>query len=194
MPVKTRSDEYETVVVGGAYLVKNILQRLGVVAAIDQALTAQPEIAATYGQLAQAIITNRLSLQPAPLYQMADWAAHHGIDHVFGLQAEWLDDDRLGALLDGVAEQPVSIWTTILQNAVRRFHLDLDWLHSDTTTVYFEGAYADTQDPTRKEKHIPLLVEGYNKDGQRQSAIGAQLDFSQPCSALVSPLGWQPRR
>jgi len=167
MPVKTRSVEYETVVVGGAYLVKNILQRLGVVAAIDQALTAQPEIAATYGQLAQAIITNRLSLQPTPLYQMADWAAYHGIDHVFGLQAEWLDDDRLGALLDGVAEQPVTIWTTILQNAVRRFHLDLDWLHSDTTTVYFEGAYADTQDPTRKEKHIPLLVEGYNKDGQR---------------------------
>lgn len=49
MPIKTRSVEYKTVVVGGAYLVKNILHRLGVVAAIDQALTAQPEIAATYG-------------------------------------------------------------------------------------------------------------------------------------------------
>jgi len=167
MPVKTRSVEYETVVVGGAYLVKNILQRLGVVAAIDQALKAQPEIQATYGKLSQAIITNRLSLQPTPLYQMAEWAAQHGIDHVFDLQAEWLDDDRLGALLDGVAEQSVTIWTTILQNAVRRFPLALEWLHSDTTTVYFEGAYAEAQNPAQKEEHVPLLVEGYNKDGQR---------------------------
>jgi hypothetical protein len=39
---------------------------LGVVAAIDQALQCQPAIEATYGQLAQVIITNRLTFQPAP--------------------------------------------------------------------------------------------------------------------------------
>lgn len=33
------------------------------VAAIDQELQYQPEIAATYGQLAQAVILNRMSLR-----------------------------------------------------------------------------------------------------------------------------------
>ena len=59
MPVKTGAVEYETVVVGSAYLIKNLLQRVGVVAAIDHALKFQPDLEATYGQLAQAIIAHR---------------------------------------------------------------------------------------------------------------------------------------
>ena len=47
MPVETNEVEYRTVQVGGALLVKSILNRLGVVAAIDRALKYQPEIAAT---------------------------------------------------------------------------------------------------------------------------------------------------
>lgn len=165
MPIQTGAVEYKTLVVGGAYLIKNLMQRLGVVSAIDGALKFQPDIEATYGQLAQAIIANRLSFQPAPLYEMADWATQHGIDQVFALQAEWLDDDRLGALLEGVGDHAVTIWTVLLQNVARRFPLDLEWLHSDTTSIYFEGAYANQ--PATPDSSQPLLVEGYNKDGQR---------------------------
>ena len=165
MPKKPPAVEYETVVVGGAHLVKNMLSRLGVVAAIDEALQFQPEIAATYGQLAQVVITNRLTFQPVPLYQMAEWATQHGMDEVFALQASWLDDDRLGAMLEGLAEHPVTIWTSVLKNVMRRFPLDLDWLHADTTSLYFEGAYANQ--PQDSAVSVPLLVEGYNKDGQR---------------------------
>ncbi len=38
MPVETNAVAYQTVEIGAAYLVKSILQRLGVVAAIDQEL------------------------------------------------------------------------------------------------------------------------------------------------------------
>ena len=68
MPVETDVVEYQTVEIGAAYLVESIVQRLGVVAAIDQELKYQPEIATTYGQLAQAVIFNRMSLNPQPLY------------------------------------------------------------------------------------------------------------------------------
>lgn len=167
--VATEASEYQTVMVGGAYLVKGLLQRLGVAEAIDQALTHQPEIEATYGQLAQVLITNRLTFTPEPLVHIADWAAEHGIDRVFGLQAAWLDDDRLGAMLDGLADHQVDIWTTVLRQAVKRFGVPLDELHADTTSVYFEGAYTDEDDQALGggAERIPLLVEGYNKDGQR---------------------------
>ncbi len=189
MPVKAKAVEYETVIVGGAFLVKNMLSRLGVVAAIDQALQFQPEIEATYGQLAQVIITNRLTFQPAPLYQMTEWAAKHGMDQVFELPAEWLDDDRLGGLLDGLANHSVAIWTTLLKNVMRRFPLDLDWLHSDTTSLYFEGAFTDeTGQPKHPDEQTPLLVEGYNKDGQRHKV---QLVISLITTGRV-PLWYQP--
>ena len=44
MPVETDVVEYQTVEIGAAYLVESIVQRLGVVAAIDQELKYQPEI------------------------------------------------------------------------------------------------------------------------------------------------------
>lgn len=169
MPAQTqRTDEYQTLVVGGAYLVKGLLHRLRVVEAIDQVLTHQPEIDATYGELAQLVITNRLTFTPEPLVHLATWAAEHGLDRVFGLEAAWLDDDRLGAMLEGVADHQVEIWSRVLARAVERFQVDLSELHSDTTSVYFEGAYEDeTGQPLGGGERVPMLVEGYNKDGQR---------------------------
>src|SRR5919199_31250 len=162
--------EYQTMVVGAAPLLKHLLDRLGVAQAIDTALRYQPDMPTTYGSLAQVIIVNRLTFQPQPLYALADWAAQHGIDRLFDLQAAWLDDDRLGALLDGLAKHQVTIWTTLLSTAVHRCHLDLEWLHADTTSVYFEGAYEEDGQPKGGGERIPRLVEGYNKDGQRQKA------------------------
>lgn len=169
MPAQTkRTDEYQTLVIGGAYLVKGLLQRLRVVEAIDQALRHQPEIEATYGQLAQVVITNRLTFTPAPLVHLAAWTAEHGLDRVFGMEATWLDDDRLGAMLEGVAEHQVDIWSRVVKRAVDRFDIALRELHSDTTSVYFEGVYEDEHgQPLGGGERVPLMVEGYNKDGQR---------------------------
>jgi len=189
MPTKTEITEYETVVVGAAYLVKNILKKLGFVEAIDEVLTHQPEIEATYGQLAQVIVTNRLTLQPVPLYGLADWAAEHGLDQVFGVEAGWLDDDRLGGLLEGLAKHQVSIWSSLVKNAVKRFGIDLKQLHSDTTSVYFEGQYEDEAgQPLGGGDRVPLLVAGYNKDGQRNKV---QLVLSVMTSQRV-PLWYCP--
>ena len=55
------------------------------------------------------MVTNRLTFQPVPLYEMATWAAEHRMDRVFGIQAAWLDDDRLGAMLEGLADHQVAI-------------------------------------------------------------------------------------
>lgn len=169
MLVETHGTEYQPVVVGAGYLVKEMLIHLGVAQAIDEALTFQPEVGATYGTLAQVVIVNRMTFQPQPLYHMAEWAAEHGINRLFDIQAAWLDDDRLGAMLDGVAAHQVTIWTTILQHAVEQYGLALDWLHADTTSVYFEGAYDEAEGQAPEEERIPRVVKGYNKDGKPQN-------------------------
>ena len=188
MPVETNEVEYRTVQIGAAWLVKGIINRLEVVAAIDQALAHQPEIAATYGKLAQAVIINRMSLDPQPLYLLSEWVAEHGIDDLLGIQADWLDDDRMGAMLEGLADHAVEIWSAILRKAVQDFRIELEWLHSDTTSVYFEGVYEDEEGEPRREKNGPVLVKGYNKDGRPQNV---QFVLSLVTSQRV-PLWYRP--
>lgn len=160
--------EYETTVVGAAFLVKELLARLGVTQAIDQALTHQPAVGATYGTLAQVLIVNRMAFDPQPVSHLADWAQQHGIDRLFGIEATWLDDDRVGALLEAVAAQQVTIWTAVLTQAVREYKVALDWLRDDTTSIYFEGAYEDEDGRPKGggAPRLPRLVPGYNKDGK----------------------------
>jgi transposase len=160
-------------VVGAAALVKGLLERLRVVEAIDQALGQQPVVGTTYGTLAQVVIVNRMAFDPQPLYHMAPWAQQHGLDRLFGIKATWLDDDRLGQLLEGLAAHQVTIWTAVLTQAVRQYGVALDWLREDTTSVYFEGAYTDEDGQPRAPQggaapRIPRVVQGYNKDGKPQ--------------------------
>lgn len=169
MSDKNTGVEYRTLQIGAAELVKGILNRLGVMKAIDDVLEYQPEIESTYGELAQVIVINRMSFDPKPLYEIAEWASKHGIDRVLGIQAEWLDDDRLGAMLDGLAKHQVEVWGAIIGKAVDEFKIELEWLHADTTSVYFEGDYEDQNGEPKEDEHGPLLVKGYNKDGKPQN-------------------------
>lgn len=189
MPSETSSLEYQTMMVGAAYLVKGIMKRLGVVKIIDEALESQPQLETTYGTLAQVIVVNRMTFAPKPLYHLAEWAKRHGMDRVLGINPAWLDDDRLGAMLEGLADQQVSIWSAIVNNAVERFGVELEWLHSDTTSIYFEGAYEDDNgEPKGGQEGVPMLVEGYNKDGKRHKV---QFVLSLTTSARV-PLWYSP--
>jgi transposase len=197
MSSSTSPLEYQTVVVGAAYLVKGIMKRLGVMETIDDSLERQPNIEATlrqaqgrlYGTLAQMVIVNRMSFDPQPIYHLGEWAQRHGMDRVFKIDPAWLDDDRLGAMLESVADQQVSIWSAIVNNAIERFKLEPEWLHQDTTSIYFEGAYEDDNGrPKGGQQGVPMLVEGYNKDGKRNKV---QFVLSLTTSGRV-PLWYNP--
>lgn len=160
--------EYTTVTVGIGCLLQSMLQRLEVAAILDRVLRHQPDVPTTYGTLALVILINRMSLDPQPLYALGEWAAQHGIDQLLGIRAEWLDDDRLGALLDAIADHQVTIWSAVLSSALHQFPVDLSELHADTTSVYFEGSYQEKDGaPKGGGVRIPRLAKGYNKDGKR---------------------------
>ncbi len=60
------------------------------------------------------IVTHRVTFEPVPLYHLAGWAKAHGIDHVLGLEADGLDDDRLGAMLDGLADHQATLGSQVV--------------------------------------------------------------------------------
>ena len=106
MSPEAPSPAFTTFVVGPSLLAKRLLDRLQVDTILDQAFHRRfPNVPTTYGTLALAIILNRMTLAPQPLYQLADWAAQHGIDRLLGIRAEWLDDDRLGAMHGNIGDR-----------------------------------------------------------------------------------------
>lgn len=161
------SDEYQTMVVGAGYMIKGILQRLRVVEIIDQVLCHQPIIETTYGKLAPVIIINRLAFDPQPLYRLSEWAERHGIGRLLGIEAKWLDDDRMGALLEALADHQVTIWSAIVREMMKKYGIEMERLYSDTTSVYFEGAYEKEGGDVQVQR-LPQIVKGYNKDGKPQ--------------------------
>ncbi len=188
MAIETDPFECQTYVVGAACLAQELLRRLEVVATLDGALTAQPTVATTYGQLAQVIILNRMSFDPQPLYQLAPWAAQHGIDRLCGIEAAWLDDDRLGAMLEALAARQVTIWSRLVATACAQFPVAREWLHGDTTSIYFEGAYRDAGPGTPPPERVPRLVRGFNKDGHPENV---QMVLSLVTAGRV-PLWYRP--
>jgi transposase len=170
MAVATGALECQTYCVGAACLVQDLLRRLDVVGTIDRALASQPDLPVTYGTLAQVLIVNRMSFDPQPLYQLGPWAAQHGLDRLFGLEAAWLDDDRLGGMLELLADRQVTLWSQLVQTAQARFPLASEWLHADTTSIYFEGAYRHPGSASGDEEApVPRLLHGYNKDGHPEN-------------------------
>jgi transposase len=148
----------------------------------------QPEIGATYGTLAQVVIINRLSFDPQPLYALREWVERHGLDKFLGIEAAWLDDDRLGAMMEALAKHAAEIWQKVMVCAIAQFSVVLEWLHADTTSVYFEGAYEDVHGQPIQEEYTLRVVPGYNKDGKPQNV---QHVLSLITSQRV-PLHYQP--
>jgi transposase len=170
MAVATDVLECQTYCVGAACLVQDLLRRLDVVGTIDRALSSQPDLPVTYGTLAQVLVVNRMSFDPQPLYQLGPWTAQHGIDRLFDIDAAWLDDDRLGAMLEQLADRQVTIWSHLVAAAQIQFPLALEWLHADTTSVYFEGSYRNAAPSApNEEAPVPRLLHGYNKDGHPEN-------------------------
>lgn len=97
-----------------------------------------------HGAVALVLMLNRLSA-PRPLYKVADWFAQTVLVHTFGIPAAKFNDDRLGRTLDALAPQARDIWLDIVNQALVRFHLDVQFLFYDLTALVMQGDYAESE-------------------------------------------------
>jgi transposase len=157
----------ESLEVGAAPLIRHFLDRLGLAGLFGQHLPRRPgrEPALCSPTVLCLLVTNLL-LARQPLYALPGWAARR-VGEPLGLlpeQAKLLNDDRLGRALDHLRRADrASLLTALVRRAVREFHIDLQELHQDTTTVTVSGEYAD-QPPLGEAGRPPRITFGYNKD------------------------------
>jgi hypothetical protein len=111
-----RLDEIK--VIGSIYLLKPLLEKLGVREAIDKVILMQRDVGGlTHGQVIEQLIINRLDA-PCPLVDIEYWAHDHCVEAVYGIPLEKLNDDRVGRALGAMSEYTQDIEDIIVLKAL----------------------------------------------------------------------------
>jgi len=105
------------------------------------------------GRIVMLLTINRL-LAPQPLYQVQDWLAATVLPQVLDIPPQKAYDNRLGRALDRLYPHLGELWAGLASRAIQVYDLDLNVLHWDITSLYFEGAYTDSE----------LAAYGYSRD------------------------------
>lgn len=157
--------QLESRLVGGLPLVNTILERLRVDDLLEGALPRDGKVrpAQALGVLLRNIVLN----DRQPLYTHAEWAARAEPDLV-GLregQAAYLNDDRVGRALDRLFDADrASLLTELVLRTIRQFQVDLDQLHTDSTTLTLTGEYRTADGRAVRGKPTLVVTYGHNKD------------------------------
>ena len=137
--------------IGALPLVYPILDSLHVCQTTNALVPSQADV--DLGRVVLLLVLNRL-LSPQPLYHVQDWMAETVLPEVLDVPAEQIYDNRLGRALDQLYPHLGELWARLVSRAIQVYGLDLNVLHWDITSIYFEGVYADSD----------LARYGYSRD------------------------------
>jgi hypothetical protein len=113
------------------------------------------------------VLFANLLLARQPVYGVGEWAASFPPD-LFSLRAQdlpRLHDDRFGRCLDRMFEGigPTLI-LAVVRHVLQEFHVSLDELHNDSTTVSFYGAYDEAgQESEQRCRRTHAITWGHSK-------------------------------
>ena len=140
------STRFDTQTVGALPVIVEYLERLQVAKTIDRLIPWQGEV--PLGTLVEIMIINRL-LAPQPLFRLDEWAQKTGVAAFYGLEPGQLNDDRIGRSLERLPAHRQAACAGLVLQALRKFHLQVNQVHYDITSVELYGAYEVEEGPCR---------------------------------------------
>lgn len=163
MAIQLNEVEFETRTIGPLVLTTPVLRRLGLRGIVNRYCPIGEQADLDHGLVAEAVVQSRLSA-PGALYDLPGWAEQHAIPDLYPEveQAEQLNDDRAGRMLDAIYEKRAHIWGDLVATATQVYQIELRRLHADTMSMTFAGLYANQPEGTG----APHLEVGYNPAGE----------------------------
>lgn len=163
---------------GSLPVIADFSRRLDIAGIVDRACPMRDVGALSHGQAVEALIANRLT-SPKAMVAVADWAHDWAVEEVYGIDADALNDDRLGRALDALAGQIDQVVGSVAVKAIDTFGIDVARLHWDMTSISLYGAYPQVDD-----EH-PAPAYGHPKDRrsdlkQIQAALAVTADGAIP--------------
>jgi transposase len=154
-------------------IVAGLIDEIGIVAYINEKLGTDPREKVSAGIIVKAMLLNGLGFISAPLYMFEQFFTGLATEHLLGegIKAEYLNDDRLGEVLDKLHEQGLSeIFLGISLRAVQIFGVALESAHLDSTSFHLHGNYQEAplpqtdSDETVAEPRAIEITYGYSRD------------------------------
>lgn len=143
-----------------------ILEGLEVRQTVNARVLSEADI--DLGRTVVLLVLNRL-LDPRPLYQVQDWLADTVLPELLVIAPTQAHDNRLGRALDRLYLHLGELWVQLASRAVQVYDLNLNVLHWDITSIYFEGAYLESE----------LAARGYSRDHRPDTKqINLELDVT----------------
>lgn len=131
-------DDGRVVNLGPLALLRPLIDKLDIAAVIDRHLPTDAEF--SHGTVLAVLLAARLHC-PTALVNVAQWASEHGVEYLWNIPADKLNDDRLGRALDALFDKRHAILADITHEVLRLTDLSVQRGHFDTTHLVLYGAY-----------------------------------------------------
>ena len=154
--------------VGALPIINRILERMRLSDILKQCLPdddPRTQLPTHRGLL--VLVRNILSSRE-PVYGVGQWASSYAPDlfDMWHHEMDRLNDDRMGRCLDRLFDGlDADLIMTVVRHVIEQFHINLDELHNDSTTVSFYGAYWEAEEESRVRGRRTLAITfGHSKD------------------------------
>ena len=174
---------------GTLALTRPLLDRLRLAQIIDRHLPSDPQQEYSYGSVLSVLVAARLD-RPVALMNVAEWAQETGVEFLFGIPPDKLNDDRLGRALDAFFQARHSITAAVACEAMRWAEVQPLRIHFDPTDVTFAGRYDQSEPRTEGEaiRFDDRLSPAHLVRGYASGAISVQVGMA----AFVDDFGALP--
>ncbi|MFM7787625.1 MAG: DUF4277 domain-containing protein, partial [Microcystis panniformis] len=130
-------------------IIAGIIDEIGIVEIIDKELGTDVREKVSAGQVVKAMIINCMGFLTAPLYLFSEFFAGKATEHLIGkgIKAEYLNDSRLGRVLDQLYEYGVTIlFVKIASVMANCFSLKIPSAPIDGTSLAVQGKYLQSEE------------------------------------------------
>ena len=147
-------------------LVNHFVDRMGLAALLEKHVPTTDRRCRVSHAQALGVLLRSIVVEREPIYR-AQETVHGFAAGLFGVAAEDLDslsDDRLGRALDRLFEADrAALLTEVVLGVAKRFAVQLERLHNDSTSISFCGQYREQRGPSRTGQRPAVLAFGYSK-------------------------------
>ena len=157
--------EYKTETLEHLGLVSSMIDELGIVESIDNAIEQdKKERKVTIGEAVKAMILNGLGFVNRQLYLVPQFFENKPLELLIkkGIEPNNLNDTVLGRALDSLYEYGVTpLFSLISTQAFKNINLEAKYHHLDSTAIHVDGKYNSDEE---KREGVVHITQGYSKD------------------------------
>ncbi len=164
--------------VGALPILSAFIDALGVEELLNQAILTDSRSELSPARALGVLLRNLIE-GPSPLYGLSEWVRSRD-PRGLGLcdeEVAAINDDRVGRGLDRLYDaNRGALGAEIVLGAIRRYGIDVDALHNDSTSISLTGEYRGADGSLKRGKPSVKITRGHPRPPPRSQAAPVGLD------------------